>query len=355
MKSVPDPEVSAVATASPTQETLRVRAIRESDAFDHYLCRRLAGLTSLPRRHASWSGSVDRGSVDPTQTLVASVDGLLVGRAVLEAVHPPYCELVNLCVRPDYRRQGVGSALVRDAQRRARSGGFKYMAVQIGRDDDRSRSFHEKLGFLPAAEGEMRRMVALLDVPMVRLFEQAHCEAEFTSRPDEELGPGWWRLEWRHGSQYVALSMLGGSCQYDCDGLLPVVRAFSVHDDRVVLQARVDAPDTIHTGEPGTYPSPQAGRAEVRVAVRNLGEVEFVGAVRAVLQPGLEVSDVAGANVGELRVEPGGTGQAAFTVAVQPGFSRDALRFTSYPAVPLTAEVCWEEGTVLLSAAARIV
>jgi len=354
MKSLPNPGVSALATASPTQETLRVRAIRESDAFDHELCRRLAGLTSLPRRYASWSSPVAPGLVDPTQILVACVDGLLVGRAVLEAVYPPYCEVVNLCVRPDYRRQGVGTALVREAQLRARCMGFKYMAAQIGLDDRRSRSFHEKLGFLPAAAGEMRRMVALLDVPMVRLFEQAHRGSKFASGPDEDLGAGWWRLEWRDGSQYVALSMFGGSCQYDCDGLLPVVRAYSASDEGVVLQIRADAPETIRTDEPGRYPSSHAGRAEVRVAVRNMGEAEFVGAVRAVLQPGLGVSDVAGADAEELRVGPGSTGQAAFTVAVQPGFSRDALRFTSYPAIPLTAEVCWEEGTVLLSAAARV-
>jgi ribosomal protein S18 acetylase RimI-like enzyme len=357
MNSPQTPEEPVVATASRTQEALSVRSLRETDAFDHDLVRRLAGITSspIPRRHMTLPSLALADGPLGGDTLVACVDGLVVSRAVLEAVYPPYCELVNMGVRPDYRRRGVGTALVLEAQRRARATGFKYMALQTERDNERAYRFYESLGFLPAAEGEMRRMVALLDAPIVNLFRLRHAGWEFTSQSDEELGARWWRLEWRDGGQHVALLMFGGSCQHDSDGLLPTVRALEVRDQGAHLSIRADAPDTILTGEPGKYPPPGAGRAEVRITVRNLGETEFVGSVRAVLLPDLEVPGCRGAELPELRVEPGDTGQAAFCIAVQPRFSRDAFRFTSYPSVPLTAEVCWAECSVLLSAAAKIV
>jgi hypothetical protein len=120
------------------------------------------------------------------------------------------------------------------------------------------------------------------------------------------------------------------------------------------VSARADAPDAIHTGEPGKYPPEGSGRAEVRFSVRNSGDTELAAGVRGLLLPGFEAPDQGDAALPELRVPPGGVGEASFVVAVQPSFSRDALRYVSYPSVPLTAEVCWDGGSVLLSAAARI-
>jgi hypothetical protein len=122
----------------------------------------------------------------------------------------------------------------------------------------------------------------------------------------------------------------------------------------VHLIARVDAPDTIDMGDPAAPPEPGQGRAEVRVIVRNLGSAELTLGIRGVLLPELALAEEASEPLPELRAAPGEEVGRAFTLRVKPGFSRDVLRDTSYPSVPLTAEVCWGEGTVLLSSAARV-
>ena len=67
-----------------------------------------------------WPDTVDH-SADwrNQQTLVATVDGVSAGRAVLEAVPYPFAELVNVEVMPAFRGRGVGSQLVCGAVRRA--------------------------------------------------------------------------------------------------------------------------------------------------------------------------------------------------------------------------------------------
>ena len=42
------------------------------------------------------------------QEIVAEVDGVMAARVGLEAYRPPFAELFDLCVRPDYRRRGLG-------------------------------------------------------------------------------------------------------------------------------------------------------------------------------------------------------------------------------------------------------
>ncbi|MFQ5810216.1 MAG: GNAT family N-acetyltransferase, partial [Armatimonadota bacterium] len=217
-----------------------VRELRPADEFDHKLCRRLAGLSGLPKQHTVWprlwSSLEDHGD----RTLVGTVDGLVVGRAVLEAPYHPYCELVNLYVRPDYRGRGVATAIVRESIRRARGMGLKYMVLQEFGDSPGAHGIYEKAGFLRATVGEMQRLIHLLDVPLVSMLVQDHPDAEFVTEPAPELGECWWRLLWRSGDDYAALFLHGGSCQYDSDGFQPVVQACELARGEVGLEARAD-------------------------------------------------------------------------------------------------------------------
>lgn len=153
-------------------DPLQVRVLRSAEQFDHDLCRRLAGeaYPALPTMHGAWPDSwADAELYRQNETLVAIDDGLVVGRAILEARYQPCCELVNLAVRPDYRRRGAATAIVREAITRARSMGFKYMFLQESLQDAEAHGLYLKAGFLTATRGDMQRMVRLLDVPIDRL------------------------------------------------------------------------------------------------------------------------------------------------------------------------------------------
>jgi len=62
-----------------------------------------------PTRHLQWPAPK---LPEPHPSLAASIDGKLVGRTYLEAICPPFAELQNMLVLPQFRGRGAGGALV---------------------------------------------------------------------------------------------------------------------------------------------------------------------------------------------------------------------------------------------------
>ncbi len=82
--------------------------------------------------------------------LVAEVDGEVVGFLVLAFV-PTLSGLRalidDLAVHPDYRRQGLGAALVEAAMQRASRRGATHLLVDTSRGDPAAREFYQACGF----------------------------------------------------------------------------------------------------------------------------------------------------------------------------------------------------------------
>ncbi len=77
--------------------------------------------------------------------IVAELDGTIVGFAtVLAGKDGGEAELEDLFVAPERWRTGVGSALLAEAERRARDGGARVLHVVAG---ERARPFYETSGF----------------------------------------------------------------------------------------------------------------------------------------------------------------------------------------------------------------
>jgi ribosomal protein S18 acetylase RimI-like enzyme len=340
----------AVLTASiaATQVPVHIREYAPREEYDYGLTRRLSGIAGIPRHHGHWPRLWD--DADPrTQNagidLVAEVDGLIVGRAFLEAHHHPYCELVNLGVRPDYEGMGVATALVREAITRARALGLKVMVLQEGLDEAEAHGIYEKAGFVRATRGDMQRMVKLLDVPLVSGLLKRCPEASFASEPAPDRGDRCWKLSWEGApDDFVSLYLFGGSCQYDSDGFQPVIGACELAAGEVALAARVECAPEVAKGQP----------VELLVTVENRADSALEGCVRTVLLPDTELSGDGPADAVPLNLPPGAEQTVALPIRVTHHFRCDFLRFGSYPSVPLTAELCWPRGSVLLSRAARI-
>jgi ribosomal protein S18 acetylase RimI-like enzyme len=337
-----------VTSLAVAQGEVKVREYAPSDEHDWQLARRLSGLASLPTDHGRWSplwlDSSPQGKGSGAE-LVAEVDGLVVGRVHLEAHHHPYCELVNLSVRPDYEGLGVATTLVREAIARARALGLKVMVLQEFLDEAQAHGIYQKAGFLPATRGEMLRLVKLLDVPLVSGLLKRAPQAEFTSKPAPERGEKWWRLSWNGGPQdFVALYLHGGSCQFDSDGFQPVFQAGEFTRDNVSLALEAEMTPELARGEVG----------DLRVTVKNLAKEPFRGVVRAVLLPDTQVEGDLSRRAPTVALGPGEQEEVLLPVKVTHDFRCDFLRFGSYPSMPMTAEVCWERGSVLLSVAVKV-
>ena len=112
-------------------------------AFDHH--RGVQLIVSLHRH---------RPRFDPELSLVAEIDGKIVGHVLFspQTIHVlgESVEAVNLsplAVDPDYQRQGVGAALVREGHVAAKAKGFA-LSFLVGHP-----TYYPRLGYLPRAYG----------------------------------------------------------------------------------------------------------------------------------------------------------------------------------------------------------
>ena len=103
---------------------------------------RPAGPADLPAIAAIQRTSPEAAAWDPTgyDVVVAEVDNRVVGFLVTRHVTEGECEVLNLAVAPEYRRQGVGRSLLRSVL-----DGTVFLEV---RESNRAaRSFYKSLGF----------------------------------------------------------------------------------------------------------------------------------------------------------------------------------------------------------------
>ncbi len=108
----------------------------------------LAPDTSSAHTRQRWREHV----VGHREMLVALLDGQLAGCVGISVRGgrfevPGTLRLLGLDVAPRFRRQGVGAALVRGVEDRARREGLPSVRLEVAVDNDAAISLYEKLGY----------------------------------------------------------------------------------------------------------------------------------------------------------------------------------------------------------------
>ncbi len=88
----------------------------------------------------------------PELSLVAEIDGRLAGHILYTKAKVNDVEvlaLAPLSVRPEYQRQGVGTALINEGHKIAKSLGYQYSVV-LG-----SETYYPRVGYIPAQQLEI--------------------------------------------------------------------------------------------------------------------------------------------------------------------------------------------------------
>jgi len=95
-----------------------------------------------------WTAARIKRSIKDRETmvLVASVDGVLSGFAIMkfrdEASH-----LFLLAVEPRLQRTGIGTALLAWLEKSCRTAGMRHIRVELRTNNSKARAFYERAGF----------------------------------------------------------------------------------------------------------------------------------------------------------------------------------------------------------------
>ncbi len=269
---------------------------------------------------------VTRPDFRNAEVLVARLDGVVAGRCILDAVWHPLAELENLEVVPAYRGRGIGSALVREAAQHAAEMGFLAIHAQTERGDAAAHRLYAQHGYLPATCGEMLRVWRFLNLPALAHFQHEHPFALFDSAPG--LGTCEHLLRWHdpHSDDELAITLTGGSCQRDSDGVAPSVSALRLRSGEARFAAAV------------TPTADCRARDDFALALRLTNEgAPLEGGFRIGLNSGFRsASDHPGGE--RFSLSSGGTIERTLALRVGPGFQADLLGIGAYLSVPVTVD-----------------
>ena len=170
--------------------------VRRADAADTH-AESVVRDYAATSRHLHWPRRL--GAEELSWQLLAEVGGQPAGRTCVDAVYPPFGELINLHVQPALRGRGVGGTLVDECVASLGRLGFMAVFLQTNTDLTAGHRLYARKGFVLAAKGRMLRLVRFVNLPILDSFLFGHPLAR-----NVFIGLLWTRTEYRCSSRRLA-------------------------------------------------------------------------------------------------------------------------------------------------------
>jgi GNAT superfamily N-acetyltransferase len=213
-------------------------AIRLVDSDEDYSAWRQVRMAVVPNERVDSVESLRAQSGPQLQFLRADVDGVLAGSGVVGKSDMAGFGAVSARVLPDWRRRGVGTAILRDLAWRAASLGFAVVGSNV--DDPGSVKFAERFGFREV-DRQIEQVREIGDEPAPRIPDGVEI-ARASDRPGLwravyevvgaqafqdmaldaplEISLEQWEREWITDPDAVFIALADGEV-IGCAGLLP--------------------------------------------------------------------------------------------------------------------------------------
>jgi len=88
---------------------------------------------------------------NPDLFLVAEIDGRIAGYGI-SRILADKADLASLAIHPEYRRRGVGSAMLEETVRRVKAYGIPQITLEVRKTNEDGFRFWKKMGFVPTGE-----------------------------------------------------------------------------------------------------------------------------------------------------------------------------------------------------------
>ncbi len=307
-----------------------------------------AGWAEPPNQHQVWQEADSDIWVSRHyyREFVAEVGGVIAARVGLEAFRPPFAELCDLVVRPEFRRRGLGRLLTLQCLEEAAKRDFVAVFLQTELENIASHRLYRSLGFVPVARGRMLRMVYFLNYPLLSSFRDSYPLNQYSCSAVEGKRRRW-ELEWTDfvTEDYLRLTLEGGASQFDSEGMGPTLPAFDwkSHKGSRGLSVSVEREERKDI-EPGDY-------VELNLTATNHGKQKEAGIFQMILPSGVRVSSprTNQKRAFEWELPPGESLTQPVEIQIEANFDTSPLWFLNYPSLPVSVEVYWEGQRALLS------
>lgn len=315
----------------------RTRAIRWS-----------AGWAEPPHQHRVWQEADEDLWVNHHyyREFVAEVGGVVAARVGLEAFRPPFAEICDLAVRPEFRRRGLGRHLTQKCLEEAARRDFVAVFLQTELTNHASHRLYHNLGFVPTAQGKMLRLVKFINYPLLADFLNTYPLTSYqcVNTPDASRT---WRLCWNAyvTASHLHLTLEGGASQSDSEGVGPALTAFdwkeASTERHIVVEIESEKRKDIEIGD----------YVELKIRAKNHGTRKESGIFKMLLPPDVRVSSPrANQNrVFEWSLAPGENLTQEVEIQIEPSFDNSPLWFLNYGSLPVCMETYWEGHRALLS------
>jgi ribosomal protein S18 acetylase RimI-like enzyme len=264
------------------------------------------------------------------EMIVAKVDGVVRGRALLRAANYPFVEFMGLEVVPAFRGRRLGSRIMDFAIRRASTRGFCGIYLAVEHTKKLPQGLYARRGFLPAHKDKhLLKMVRLLNYPAVDQFLWEHPLANFCSLHRQDC-EGAMELSWVDvlNDCRLLIRPAFGSEQCGTQGLGLELPSVEIVTKAISFSASVLGPNVVSTGD--TF--------EVGADLVNQGEQELAVGCRLLLNPGF-VTGEDSTGAAEFSVAAGETCSCRIPVKLTETFGNPALEMCSWHSTPVCLEL----------------
>ncbi len=93
-----------------------------------------------------------------SKVLIALSDDRVVGKVTLDVAFPPYAEIVNLIVHPEYQRKGIGTKLIEECIKISESKGHNIQFLMTEYDNIPALNLYKKFNFYPAILSKRKQL-----------------------------------------------------------------------------------------------------------------------------------------------------------------------------------------------------
>jgi len=265
----------------------------------------------------------------PWPRLVVEIDGKVVGRACVEAIYPPFGELQNMSVLPQFRGRGAGGRLVDECILQLARKGFMAAFLQTGFNNPSAHRLYVRKGFVIAAKGVMLRLVRFINLPLLDAFLYEHPLALYQAAAD--AGPQEWPLVWCDwvSGDTLRVTLTGGSSDKDSNDYGPGLGAVDMCGRAMNFLARLTGPTTAERSD----------TVQMHLELLNRAEAPLDMAARLLLPRGCNPDGEWAKRGPATTVAPGQTLATTFHLSFSPELNLEALNHASFTSTSLTVEV----------------